>query len=82
MENTSLKQPEISASAFREARLAGKTVKELASQFNISESNCKKILKTLDLPKRAPVVGYQLINDLPSTTSNQEETNNWSEQQS
>lgn len=69
MENTSKKTP-VSAKAFSEARKSGKTVKELAAHFGISQANCKQIIKSLDLPKRAIAVKYELVNDLASNDVN------------
>lgn len=56
-------QTPVSKSAFTAAREEGKTVKELAVEFGISEANCKKIIKQLDLPKRAIKPGFVLVDE-------------------
>lgn len=60
-------QKEISMTAFMEARSNGATVKELASKFDISEANCKKIIKQLGLPKRAVKPNFVLVDDRNNT---------------
>lgn len=56
-------QVPVSKPAFIAAREEGKTVKELAAQFGISEANCKKIIAGLGLPKRATKPGFVLVDD-------------------
>lgn len=56
-------QVPVSKAAFTAAREEGKTVKELAEQFGISEANCKKIIASLNLPKRATKPGFVLVDD-------------------
>lgn len=60
-------QKEISMTAFMEARTNGATVKELANKFDISEANCKKIIKQLNLPKRAVKPNFVLVDDRSKT---------------
>lgn len=68
-----MSQTPVSKSAFTAAREEGKTVKELAVQFGISEANCKKIIKQLNLAKRAIKPGFVLVDEVEATT-NVEET--------
>jgi hypothetical protein len=56
-------QVPVSKAAFTAAREEGKTVKELAEQFGISVANCKKIIASLNLPKRATKPGFVLVDD-------------------
>ena len=60
-------QTPVSMSSFIAAREEGKTVKELAVQFGISEANCKKIISKLNLPKRAIKPGFVLVDDTVQT---------------
>lgn len=59
-----MSQTPVSKSAFIAAREEGKTVKELAVQFEISEANCKKIIKQLNLAKRAIKPGFVLVDEV------------------
>jgi transposase-like protein len=59
-----MSQTPVSKSAFTAAREEGKTVKELAVQFGISEANCKKIIKQLNLSKRAIKPGFVLVDEV------------------
>lgn len=63
-----MSQTPVSKSAFIAAREEGKTVKELAVQFEISEANCKKIIKQLNLAKRAIKPGFVLVDEVEATT--------------
>lgn len=65
-------QVPVSKAAFTAAREEGKTVKELAEQFGISEANCKKIIASLGLPKRATKPGFVLVDDNQGTNLNNE----------
>jgi predicted transcriptional regulator len=58
-----MSQTPVSKTAFTAAREEGKTVKELAVEFGISEANCKKIIKQLNLAKRAIKPGFVLIEE-------------------
>lgn len=58
-----MSQTPVSKTAFIAAREEGKTVKELAVQFGISEANCKKIIKQLNLAKRAIKPGFVLVDE-------------------
>jgi hypothetical protein len=64
-------QVPVSKSAFIAAREEGKTVKELAQHFGISEANCKKIIASLNLPKRATKPGFVLVEDNNGAELNQ-----------
>ena len=59
-----MSQTPVSKTAFIAAREEGKTVKELAVQFGISEANCKKIIKQLNLAKRAIKPGFVLVDEV------------------
>ena len=59
-----MSQTPVSKTAFTAAREEGKTVKELAVQFGISEANCKKIIKQLNLAKRAIKPGFVLVDEV------------------
>lgn len=64
---------QVSMTEFSEARLGGKTVKELSIMFGISEINCKKIIKQLGLPKRATSPNYELVDDRKVSTGEDRE---------
>lgn len=60
----------ISISAFKEAReTEGLTVAELSTRFGISQANVKQIIGKLELPKRAKRVGYTLVDDSQTNTT-------------
>jgi predicted transcriptional regulator len=59
-----MSQTPVSKTAFIAAREEGKTVKELAVEFGISEANCKKIIKQLNLAKRAIKPGFVLVDEV------------------
>lgn len=59
-----MSQTPVSKTAFTAAREEGKTVKELAVEFGISEANCKKIIKQLNLAKRAIKPGFVLVDEV------------------
>jgi hypothetical protein len=62
-----MSQTPVSVTAFKAAREEGKTVKELAQQFDISVTSAKQIIKKLGLPKRAVKPGFILIDEEVST---------------
>jgi hypothetical protein len=66
-----LMQTPVSKAAFTAARNEGKTVKELAHEFGISEANCKKIIAQLGLPKRGVKPGFVLVDDNNGDNLNQ-----------
>lgn len=70
-----MSQTPVSKSAFIAAREEGKTVKELAVQFGISEANCKKIIKQLNLAKRAIKPGFVLVDETPTHVEETHEVN-------
>jgi hypothetical protein len=72
-----MSQTPVSKTAFTAAREEGKTVKELAVQFGISEANCKKIIKQLNLAKRAIKPGFVLVDEVNEveTSTHVEEVN-------
>lgn len=70
-----MSQTPVSKSAFIAAREEGKTVKELAVQFGISEANCKKIIKQLNLAKRAIKPGFVLVDEVAPVQTEAHEVN-------
>lgn len=58
-----MSKQQVSSQAFRQARLEGKTYKELSSQFGISVAACKEICSRLELPKRAKSKNYELVEE-------------------
>lgn len=59
-----MSQKQVSRVEFTKARSEGKTIKEMAQEFNISENSCKKIIAQLGLPKRGVKPGFVLIDDV------------------
>jgi len=70
-----MSQTPVSKTAFIAAREEGKTVKELAVQFGISEANCKKIIKQLNLAKRAIKPGFVLVDEVAPVQTEAHEVN-------
>tara|TARA_R110000868_G_scaffold28617_4_gene107112 strand:+ start:10909 stop:11118 length:210 start_codon:yes stop_codon:yes gene_type:complete len=65
-------QTPVSTRAFKAAREEGKTVKELAQEFDISVSSAKQIIEKLGLPKRATKPGFTLVDDVNAEITNSE----------
>lgn len=60
----------ISITAFKEAREKdGLTVAELSTKFGISQANVKQIIEKLELSKRPKRVGYTLVDDSQTNTT-------------
>lgn len=70
-----MSQTPVSKTAFIAAREEGKTVKELAVQFGISEANCKKIIAQLNLAKRAIKPGFVLVDEVAPVQTESHEVN-------